>query len=140
MARTTLTTRVTAIESEIAAMRQEQRDFQAQVLAALNPAAPAVTPAQPAAPKAPRKARKAAQPKAAAPLPKGVRTVRAAGGTLSRTEWNRTLTCLAKTRTGKDSGAYKHVLAVWDLVQEARAEGYTPREVLVSLGYTVREG
>lgn len=58
--------------------------------------------------------------------------------TLSRSEWNRTLTTLAKTRTGKNSGAYKTVIAEWNTtVTHYRNEGLTPVEVLTALGFTV---
>lgn len=47
--------------------------------------------------------------------------------TLSRKDWNRTLTCKAKLAGG---GTYKAVLAGWDQVTEARDAGMTPDEAL----------
>jgi len=124
------------LAAEIEADRKANAAFQATVLAAigaLSPATPArVTPSK----GKPRKARKA-QPKADAPLPKGVRTVRTAGGTLSRKDWNRTVTCYAKTRTGKNSGAYKLIVANWDEVQGLRTSGTTPAEVLKYFGFEI---
>jgi hypothetical protein len=89
-----------------------------------------------------RKARKAAKPQVKAtveatdaPLPKGVRTTRAQGGTLSRKDWNRTLTAKArlagKTASGEFS-VYALVQADWAGVQACRERGMTPDEVLAT--------
>ena len=84
---------------------------------------------------APAKRRRSAKPKtrrvAAQPaaLPKGVRTTRAAGGTLSTKEWNRTLTAKARFAGGH---TYRRVLASWAEAQVARANGVTPDEFLSS--------
>lgn len=81
----------------------------------------------------PRKARKAKAP--AKPVTKGSQSRES----LSRKDWNRTLTTLAKTRTGKNSGAYKAVIAAWDAVSDMRDAGYTPAEALLELtGFDVR--
>ena len=95
----------------------------------------ALVPADAPAKKSPRKpARKAAKPAvtekvATKALPKGVRTTRAAGGTLSTREWNRTLTAKARFAGGD---TYRRVLACWDDAQVARANGVTPDEFLSS--------
>lgn len=113
---------IATLRTEIAALSSTS----ARILALLDPEAPAaVTQAR----KAPTKktttrkpAKKATTTKAPA---KGAQTRE----TLSRKDWNRTLTTLAKTQP-KGSGAYALVLASWDVVTEARDAGMTPREAL----------
>ena len=107
------------------------------VAAAMDLSAPAkaVTAPKRSTRKAP--AKKVTQPKAEKALPKGVRSVRASGGTLSRKDFNRTVTTYAKTRTGKGSGAYALIVANWDEVQTLRASGSTPTEVLEYFGFEV---
>lgn len=121
--RVTLTTRVSALEADVAALRAEQAaqtGLLTAIAAKLDAGAPAkATPARKAPAKP--KARKAA-PK---PPAKGAQTRE----TLSRKDWNRTLTTLAKTQP-KGSGAYKAVLDAWDVASEARDAGMTPREAL----------
>lgn len=50
--------------------------------------------------------------------------------TLSRKDWNRTLTAKARLAGGD---TYKRTLAQWADVQAARTAGYTPDEVLASI-------
>lgn len=94
-----------------------RKPTQAEIAAAkVILAAAGVEFTQPAKPA--RKPRKP-QPKAVAKPTKGSQT----RATLSRKEWNRTLTCKAKLAGGD---AYKRVLAAWDTVSEAREAGMTP--------------
>lgn len=81
-------------------------------------------PAKPQ-PKAARKPakRKPAAKKAPAKVAKGAQTRES----LSRKDWNRTLTAKAKFAGGD---TYKRVLASWADMQEARDNGYTPDEAL----------
>ncbi len=115
----TLTARVDALESGMTELRSDVK----AILAALTtdqPAKPA--PARKTtARKAP--ARKAPAKKAPAkPATKGAQTRE----TLSRKDWNRTLTAKAKRAGG---GTYKAVLAAWAEVTEMRDQGSTPDEV-----------
>lgn len=120
---TTTTTRktVAGAYAEIASLRASvEANFDA-LFAALG--VDACTPAKTApARKAP--ARKA-QPKKAPkkPATKGAQTRE----TLSRKDWNRTLTAKARFAGGK---TYKRVLDAWADVQEAREAGMTPDEAL----------
>lgn len=115
-------TTVASLKSEFDAFRAEQTAHNAQILALLEDLKPAA-PAKPVTRKA-TKARKAPAKKAA-PVTKGTQTRE----TLSRKDWNRTLTTLAKTQP-KGSGAYALVIASWADMQEARDAGMTPREAL----------
>lgn len=117
MARTT----VAALENKFNTFVEAQTAHNAQVLALLEDLKPArvTTKSSPA-----RKATRKAPAKAKAPT-KGVQTRE----TLSRKDWNRTLTTLAKTQP-KGSGAYALVIASWADMTEARDAGLTPREAL----------
>lgn len=93
-----------------------------QILAVLEAREPAKTVRAP-------KARKAkADPKPT----KGAQTRE----TLSRTEWNRTLTAKARLAGKYDKGArkgtsvYAFVVAAWDQAQKSREAGMTPDEAL----------
>ena len=72
-----------------------------------------------------RKAPAKKAPKKAAPKPatKGAQT----RATLSRKEWNRTLSAKAKFAGGD---AYKRVLGAWEQATEARDAGMTPDEAM----------
>lgn len=125
-ARTARTT-VASLAAEFRTFAQAQQAHNAAVtaiLASLTDSSPAsvTTKSSPA-----KKAvtRKPAKKAAAKPAPKGAQTRE----TLSRKDWNRTLTTLAKTQP-KGSGAYALVLASWSDMQEARDAGMTPREAL----------
>jgi hypothetical protein len=83
------------------------------ILARLEPTAPARKPAK----KTPAKK---AQAK---PATKGAQT----RATLSRKDWNRTVTAKARFAGGD---TYKRVLAAWADLQEAREAGMTPDEAL----------
>ncbi len=116
----TLTARVDALESGMTELRSDVK----AILAALTTDQPAKPERKTTARKAP--ARKAPAKKTPAkPALKGAQTRE----TLSRKDWNRTLTTLAKTQP-KGSGAYKAVLAAWDQASEARDAGMTPQEAL----------
>jgi hypothetical protein len=83
------------------------------ILAHLEPTAPARKPAKKApAKKAPAK-----------PATKGAQT----RATLSRKDWNRTVTAKARFAGGD---TYKRVLANWALVQECAARNETPDQAL----------
>lgn len=86
------------------------------VLAAMSETEPAVR--KPAARKAPKKA-------AVVKSTKGAQTRE----TLSRKDWNRTLTAKARFAGG---GTYKMILAAWADAQVAREAGFTPDEFLAS--------
>ena len=82
---------------------------------------------------APAPARKKSTPKKAAakkvapkPAPKGAQSVE----TLSRKDWNRTLTTKARFAGGD---AYKRVLDGWAIAQDMRAKGATPDAALEAL-------
>lgn len=117
--RPTLTVRVSALESDL-------RETQAGVnllLAHFGLDQPAkVTAPKAPAKKAPAKRKPAKKVTAKAPT-KGAQTLE----TLSRKEWNRTLTAKAKLAGGD---TYKRVLADWNLVQSARNAQYTPDQAL----------
>lgn len=119
MARTT----VASLEARFDAFEGAQTEHNAQVIALLEDLTKArtTTKSSPVKKAVTRKPRKAA---AKAPA-KGAQTRE----TLSRKDWNRTLTTLAKTQP-KGSGAYALVLASWDEMTEARNAGLTPREAL----------
>lgn len=91
-----------------------------RILALLEANAPAKAPAKKPARKAP--AKKAA-PK---PATKGAQTRE----TLSRKDWNRTLTAKARFAGGD---TYKRVLGAWEAAQQAREAGMTPDEALATL-------
>lgn len=69
------------------------------------------------------------------PASKGARAV-AGGSGLSRSAWNKTLTTKARLAGKRTDGVsfYKHLTSNWDAVQGMRSEGYTPDEVLATLG------
>lgn len=116
MARTTLTTRVAALEAG-----------QAEILAILRTMqAPA---SKPKAAKAKPQPKAAAKVVTTAPAKKGAQTRE----TLSRKDWNRTLTTKARL-AGKigEVSVYSLVLAAWDRAQAAREAGVTPDEFLAS--------
>lgn len=97
---------------------------QTEILKALEALTATLTGAQPA------KARtRKAQPKAA---PKPVKVTKGAQTreTLSRKDWNRTLTTKARLAGGD---TYKRVLAQWDRAQELRNSGKTPDEALAQI-------
>ena len=87
-----------------------------------------VTAPAPAQKKSSTKAAKkpAARKAAPKPAPKGAQSVE----TLSRKDWNRTLTTKARF-TGGD--AYKRVLDGWAIAQDMRAKGATPDAALEAL-------
>lgn len=122
-ARTTVaqvSARVDALESQVSAMA----DTLSRIEVLLTAQAPAkVTTPAPARKKT--TTRKTAAKKApvakTAPATKGAQTRE----TLSRKDWNRTLTTKARF-----AGAYAGVLAQWDRAQDMRAAGKTPDEVL----------
>lgn len=92
------------------------------IIARLDADAPAKV-----APKRTRKApAKKAQPKAAPKPTKGAQTRE----TLTRKDWNRTLTAKARFAGGD---TYRRVLAQWADAQVAREAGMTPDEALASL-------
>lgn len=114
--------RITRLETEVSAIRSDLSEMKAMLTAALDPSAKAVTQ-----PKADRKP----QPKADRPATKGAQTRE----TLSRKDWNRTLTAKAR-RAGKVQGVsvISVVNAHWDFCQEAReVRGWTPDETLAYL-------
>lgn len=114
MARTTLTTRVAALEAG-----------QAEILSILR-----TMQAAPAKPKAAKKVAAKVQPKAVAKPTKGAQTRE----TLTRSAWNRTLCTkarLAGARPGKaDESVYSAIQRDWALIQAKREAGITPDAVL----------
>lgn len=130
-ARTTVaqvSARVDALESQVSAMA----DTLSRIEVLLTAQAPAkVTTPAPARKKAstPRKAvAKKAPAKVAktAPAPKSAQTRE----TLSRKDWNRTLTTKARFAGGD---AYKRVTAAWDLATQYRNAGATPEEAMTAI-------
>lgn len=113
MARTTLTTRVAALEAG-----------QAEILAILR------TMQAPAPTKSAKKVAAKVQPKAAAKPTKGAQSRE----TLSRKDWNKTLATkarLAGSRPGKaDESVYSAIMRDWALIQAKREAGITPDAVL----------
>ena len=83
------------------------------------PARKKTTPKKPAA-------KKVAPKPAPKPAPKGAQSVE----TLSRRDWNRTLTTKARFAGGD---AYKRVLDGWAIAQDMRAKGATPDAALEAL-------
>lgn len=118
-------TRVTvaSLSARIDTMEALADERHAQIIALLTPEAPAKV-TKPVTRK-PRTAAKKTPAKKAKPAPKGAQTRE----TLSRKDWNRTLTTLAKTQP-KGSGTYAAVLAAWSEVSVWRDQGMTPAEVL----------
>lgn len=125
--------RIRTLEVEVKGIKVEIAD-QGTLLRAMaahmgvdTPAKPAKVTSKPAARKAPAKkapAKKAPAKKApVAKVTKGVQTRE----TLSRKDWNRTLTAKAKLAGGD---TYKRVLAAWDDVQALRDSNFTPDEAL----------
>lgn len=116
---TTTRTRVTNVDLMAAILGIGER------VTALENAAVAAKPVT-AATKANTRTRKAAKP--AKPATKGAQTRE----TLSRKEWNRTLTAKAKLAGKYTNGesVYAYVLANWAEVQGQRDAGMTPDEVL----------
>ncbi len=126
--RTSTRPTVASLSTEVASLGARMGTLEGKLdllLAAVTDGdAPAKTTRTKTARKAP--ARKAPAKKAAPkPAAKGAQTRE----TLSRKDWNRTLTTLAKTQP-KGSGAYKAVLAAWDQATQARDAGMTPQEAL----------
>lgn len=118
MARTTLTTRVAALEAG-----------QAEILAILRTMqAPATKPK--AAPKAAPRPKVAAKVVTTAPA-KGAQTRE----TLSRKDWNRTLTAKARLagKAGTGCSVYSVVVANWDAAKAAQAAGVTPDAFLATV-------
>lgn len=91
-------------------------------------AKPVVVASEPVAKTTPARTRKASTRKPAAKVTKGAQTRES----LSRKDWNRTLTAKAKLAGKYDDGTsvYAYVIANWDEVQGQREAGMTPDEVL----------
>lgn len=119
----TLSTRVTALESNVTELRSDVKTILA-LLQGEAPAKPATAPKAPARKAPARKAAAKKAPAVKAPL-KGAQTRE----TLSRKDWNRTLTTLAKTQP-KGSGAYAKVIAGWEGISAMRDGGFSPAEAL----------
>lgn len=114
---------VASLANEFRAFAQAQEAHNATVtaiLANLTDSAPAVTAKPSPAKKATRKPAKKATTKAPT---KGSQTRE----TLSRKDFNRTVTTKARLAGG---ATYKLVIANWDVVSEARDAGMTPDEVI----------
>jgi hypothetical protein len=116
----------TITRREFDALSADVRALSASVQAlvtALDPKAPAKADAPKAQARKPRA--KKATPK---PAPKGAQTRE----TLSRKDWNRTLTAKARLAGRYDTGdsVYAYVLANWDEAQQAREAGMTPDQFL----------
>ena len=122
---------VAQVASDVAAL--------AEVVASMNNTLMTLVPvveslaSAPAKVTAPAPARKKTTPQKAAakkvapkPAPKGAQSVE----TLSRKDWNRTLTTKARFAGGD---AYKRVLDGWAIAQDMRAKGATPDAALEAL-------
>lgn len=134
MSSTTTTRRqtVAGAYAQIEALRNEVNGNFARLFEALNVGQPAEK-----ATKASKKASKAtgtkAAPKATTKKAKGTKGSQTRE-TLSRTEFNRTVTAKARL-AGKVNGTsvYRTVLNSWAQVQELREQGHTPDQVLEAL-------
>lgn len=112
---TTTAARLDAIESDMREIR-----------ALLTALVPADAPAKKSSTKAPKKAARKVAKKAPAKVTKGAQTRES----LSRKDWNRTLTAKARFAGGQN---YALVLAQWDDAQALRDGGSTPDEALEAL-------
>lgn len=118
MARTTLAQYALDTDARLARI---EAGLERLIAAQLDPKAPARNATR-------KVTRKVAKPKAVAKPTKGAQTRE----TLSRKEWNRTLTAKARLAGRYDTGdsVYAYVLANWDEAQTAREAGMTPDEFL----------